>query len=89
MTSKTVLILGGGVGGMIAANRLRARLGSDHRVVVIRQNLGRPVFFERPAGPGSQQRRFPGEAQPRAVHRAVRMAVLGHDLHAASSEDAR
>jgi sulfide:quinone oxidoreductase len=32
---KTVLILGGGVGGLVAANELRAKLSKEHRVVVV------------------------------------------------------
>jgi sulfide:quinone oxidoreductase len=31
----TVVILGGGVGGVVAAHRLRKRLGADHRIVLI------------------------------------------------------
>jgi sulfide:quinone oxidoreductase len=31
----TVLILGGGIGGLVAARRLRARLGRQHRVVLV------------------------------------------------------
>jgi len=38
MPSKTVVILGGGIGGMVAANRLRERLGTDHRVVLVERN---------------------------------------------------
>ena len=34
-TQKTVLVLGGGVGGLVAARRLRARLPRDHRVVLV------------------------------------------------------
>ena len=34
-TSKTVLVLGGGVGGIVAANRLRRLLPSQHHVVLI------------------------------------------------------
>jgi sulfide:quinone oxidoreductase len=34
-TGKTVLILGGGVGGIIAATRLRQRLAPEHRVVLV------------------------------------------------------
>lgn len=35
MAGKTILILGGGVGGLTAANELRRRLGTEHRVVLI------------------------------------------------------
>ena len=38
MPSKTVVILGGGVGGMIAANQLRRCLTPDHRVVLVERN---------------------------------------------------
>ena len=33
--AKTVLILGGGVGGLVAANRLRKALPSQHRVILV------------------------------------------------------
>ena len=33
--SRRVVVLGGGVGGLIAANRLRQRLGSGHEVVLV------------------------------------------------------
>lgn len=35
MPSSSVLVLGGGVGGLVTANRLRRRLDRDHRVVLI------------------------------------------------------
>lgn len=35
MATKTVLILGGGVGGIVTANTLRQRLGTEHHVVVV------------------------------------------------------
>ena len=38
MAAKTVVILGGGVGGIVAANRLRRRLASGHRVVLVERN---------------------------------------------------
>jgi NADH dehydrogenase FAD-containing subunit len=34
MSQQTILILGGGVGGVVAANRLRKRLDRRHRVVL-------------------------------------------------------
>ncbi|MBI5058819.1 FAD-dependent oxidoreductase [candidate division KSB1 bacterium] len=38
MTSKQVVIVGGGVGGITAANELRARLSKKHRVVLVERN---------------------------------------------------
>ncbi|MCU0502366.1 MAG: FAD-dependent oxidoreductase [Anaerolineae bacterium] len=35
MAGKTVLVLGGGVGGIVTANSLRRRLGPEHRVVLV------------------------------------------------------
>ena len=35
MSKKTILILGGGVGGIVTANALQQRLGSEHRIVVV------------------------------------------------------
>ncbi|MFQ5878674.1 MAG: NAD(P)/FAD-dependent oxidoreductase [Dehalococcoidia bacterium] len=35
MAGKTVLILGGGVGGLVAANELRHRLSKEHRIIVV------------------------------------------------------
>ena len=35
MAGKTTVVLGGGIGGVVAANRLRSRLGREHRVVLV------------------------------------------------------
>ncbi len=35
MPDQTIVVLGCGIGGVVAANELRKRLGADHRVVVI------------------------------------------------------
>jgi NADH dehydrogenase FAD-containing subunit len=35
MSGKTALILGGGVGGLVAAHRLRRALPAAHRVILI------------------------------------------------------
>lgn len=44
MSGKTILILGGGVGGLVTANELRKRLGKEHRVVLLDQD-GRHIFW--------------------------------------------
>ena len=38
MASKTVLILGAGVGGLAAANELRRLLPREHRIVLVEKN---------------------------------------------------
>lgn len=38
MSGKTVLILGAGVGGLVAANELRQRLPREHRIVLVEKN---------------------------------------------------
>jgi sulfide:quinone oxidoreductase len=38
MGNKTVVILGGGVGGLIAANELRRLLPTEHRIVLVEKN---------------------------------------------------
>ncbi len=38
MNGKTILILGGGVGGIVTANALRAKLPTEHRIIVIEKN---------------------------------------------------
>ncbi|OGL00381.1 MAG: hypothetical protein A3I14_17235 [Candidatus Rokubacteria bacterium RIFCSPLOWO2_02_FULL_73_56] len=38
MSGKTILVLGGGVGGLVAVNELRRRLPAEHRVVLIERN---------------------------------------------------
>jgi sulfide:quinone oxidoreductase len=35
MAGRTVMVLGGGVGGVVAARRLRQKLGSEHRVLLV------------------------------------------------------
>ena len=46
MAGKTVLVLGGGIGGLVAANRARKRLGREHRVVLVER---RDEFFFAPS----------------------------------------
>ena len=38
MVPKQIVILGGGAGGLVAANELRKKLGTEHRIVVIDKN---------------------------------------------------
>ena len=44
MAGRTVLVLGGGVGGLITANELRRRLDSEHRVVLVDKG-GKHIFW--------------------------------------------
>ena len=44
MAGTTTVILGGGVGGLVTANELRQRLGSEHRVVIVDQG-GKHIFW--------------------------------------------
>lgn len=39
MTGKTIVVLGGGVGGLVAANRLRKLLRREHRIVLVDRNV--------------------------------------------------
>ncbi|MDP6682779.1 MAG: FAD/NAD(P)-binding oxidoreductase [Desulfobacterales bacterium] len=43
MTGKTILVLGGGVGGIVTANQLRRKLGAQHRIIVV-EDHGEYVF---------------------------------------------
>src|SRR3990170_348602 len=38
MSGKNILILGGGVGGLVAANELRRHLPGEHRIVLVERN---------------------------------------------------
>jgi len=38
MQATTTVVLGGGIGGIVAANELRRRLPSDHRVILVEKN---------------------------------------------------
>ena len=44
MAGKTVVVLGGGVGGVVTANELRKRLDREHRVILVDRE-GRHIFW--------------------------------------------
>jgi len=48
MPAKTVLVLGAGVGGVVAANRLRRMLNKEHRVVLVDRS---PIYSFAPSFP--------------------------------------
>ncbi len=68
MTVKTVLILGGGIGGLVAANELRRLLPSEHRIVLVEKN-------SRHAFAPSFLWLMTGDRQPGQVTRDVRQLV--------------
>ena len=39
MSTKSILILGGGVGGLVSANELRRRLPRDHKITLVEKNI--------------------------------------------------
>lgn len=64
MTSKTIVVLGGGVGGLVAANELRRLLSSLHRIILIEKN---PVHAFAP----SFLWLMTGDRQPKRITRPV------------------
>lgn len=68
MSGKTILILGGGVGGLVAANELRQRLSREHRIVLVEKNAQHafaPSFLWL----------MTGDRQPAQITREVRRLV--------------
>lgn len=68
MTGKTILILGGGIGGLVAANELRRLLPGEHRVVLAEKNAQHafaPSFLWL----------MTGDRQPGQITRDVRQLV--------------
>jgi sulfide:quinone oxidoreductase len=63
--AKTIVILGGGVGGQVAANDLRGRLSREHRIVLVEENA-------RHAYAPSFLWLMTGDRQPEQVTRDVR-----------------
>lgn len=68
MSGKTIVVLGGGVGGVVAANELRLRLASDHRVVLIERH-------EQHAFAPSFLWVMTGQRRPEQIQRPVRSLV--------------
>lgn len=74
MNQQTVLVLGGGVGGLVTANELGKALRDEHRVVVIEKN-------DQHAFAPSFLWLMVGDREPRKITRPVRDLVLpGVDL---------
>lgn len=68
MTGKTVLILGAGIGGLVAANELRCLLPNEHRIVLVEKN-------SRHAFAPSFLWLMTGDRQPGQITRDVRQLV--------------
>ena len=68
MNRKTIVILGGGVGGIVVANELRRRLGHEHKVVLVEKN---PVHAFAP----SFLWLMTGDRQPDKITKPVRSLV--------------
>lgn len=68
MSGKTILILGGGVGGLVAANELRRLVAAEHRVVLVEKNA-------RHAFAPSFLWLMTGDRKPEQISREVRQLV--------------
>ena len=68
MSGKTIVILGAGVGGLVAANELRRLLPAEHRVVLVEKNA-------RHAFAPSFLWLMTGDRRPEQIARDVRQLV--------------
>ena len=68
MTGKTVLILGGGIGGLVAANEMRRLLPAEHHVMLVEKN-------PRHAFAPSFLSLMTGDRQPEQITRDVRQLI--------------
>jgi len=69
MATKTILILGGGIGGIVTARELRRHLGHEHRIIIVDKN---PVHSFAP----SYLWLVIGWRQPEAIERSL--SLLDH-----------
>jgi len=81
MPSKTIVVLGGGVGGMVAVNELRRQLPTAHRVVLIEKNA-------RYAFPPSFLWVMTGDRKPDQICRPL-ATLLRHGIELVQSEVVR
>jgi len=68
MAGKTVLVLGGGIGGLVTANRLRQLLPRQHHIVLVEKD-------ERHAFAPSFLWLMTGERKPQQITRPLRQMV--------------
>jgi sulfide:quinone oxidoreductase len=72
MAENRVVVLGGGVGGLVAANQLRKRLSNEHQVVVVERN---PRHYFAPSFPwlamGTRKAEAISRPLPRLLARGV------------------
>ena len=80
MSGKTIVILGGGVGGLVTANELRRLLPQEHRIVLVERNSKH--FFA-----PSFLWLMTGERRPDQIQRDVRSLLLpGIELELAEAQ---
>src|SRR3989304_3456826 len=68
MNGKTILVRGGGIGGLMAANELRRLLPAEHRIVLVEKN-------PQHAFPPSFLWLMTGDRQPQQITQDVRELV--------------